>query len=102
VVDFRAGRAGHENKPAAEVAKLFYDRRNAEFFERSNACRNKAKDRSVTVGLFEKVAAEARFLIHLGQNRNRRAFESLPTSARRFRFGIETASARVTAPRESA
>src|SRR4030095_548394 len=61
----RAGRAGNEDKTAAQIAKLPNDGRNAELFERSDPGGNEPEDGAVAVGLLEVVAAETRFLVHL-------------------------------------
>ena len=59
------GRAGDEDKAAAQVAEFFDHRRQGQFLERGNARRDQAEDRAEAVHLFEVVAAETAVLIHL-------------------------------------
>ena len=94
----RTGRAGHEHESAAELAELFHHRRNPEFLERGDLRRDQAEDRAVAVRLLEKIAAEARFLIHLVGEIEIAAFvRKVPNSSvPQISLNIETASSCVT------
>src|ERR1041384_2288333 len=76
-----AGTSGtsDENEAASQVAELLHHGWNTEFFEGRDARGDEAEDGAVAVGLFEKVAAKARFLIHLvGKIEVTALFKNLP------------------------
>ena len=61
------------------MTELFYDGRNPELLETGDFRRDQTKDRAVAVRLFQKIAAEARALIHLVSEIEIAAlFENLP------------------------
>ena len=63
------------------MAELFNDGRNPELLEAGDFRRDQTKDRAVSIGLLQKIAAEARPLIHLVREIEIAAFfENLPAS----------------------
>src|SRR5438045_6357065 len=63
------------------MAELFNDGRNPELLEAGEFRRDQTKDRAVSIGLLQKIAAEARPLIHLVSEIEIAAFfENLPAS----------------------
>ena len=74
-----AGRPGHQDEAAAQMAELLDHRRNAELIETGNLRRDQAKDRAIAVRLLQEVAAKPRLLIHLvGEIEIAALFEKLP------------------------
>ena len=75
-----AGRPGHQDQAAAQMAEFFHDRRNAELIEGRDLRRDQTKDRAIAVRLLQEIAAKTRFLIHLvGEIEIAAFFENFPT-----------------------